>query len=401
MKYLFIILVFLLITYIYILSEDNNIESIKKEFQENQLKKEDIFHKIVEIEKQQKKLLNEENRLLTNIFLIEQEISNITSNIIKTENNLSSIKQKINTLEYEVKEKINKFKKNENSLSLRINNYIKQSLINEMNISNNILFKLDKNDLSDDILNKKFMQKILIAENDNISKLLFEKNIIELSNEKIKEEKIELEKANTLLSSQLRDLKTKKEELDYYFADINKDTKKTIQLIEEYKNQQITLSRVLNELEKMMETLNISQLNENAKFENNKNLLIYPVKKINIINNFGTNRLDRYTNIKVLNNGIDFLIDENASIYSVNEGSILFADYFHGYGNMVIIDHGNGYRSIYSNLDEIIIQRGNKVKSGDIIGIIRGDFHKKSLHFELRYMGSPLNPEEWFQKSEL
>lgn len=395
MKLLFIIFI-LIFSSIFNITWSLHISDIKKEYQQEQLKKEDLFRKIIDIEKQQKKLLHEENQLLSKIHNIEQDISNMTTNIIKTENNLKQIQQTITTMEYEVQERLSRFSRTEERLSKRVNTYIKYNIKNDFNISNNVVFYLGKDDISNDLLNKKIMEKLLVLENDNISKILFEKNIIELSNKRIIEEKKELENQNEILKTQLNDLQKKKAQQDYYFTQINKDATKATLIIEEYKNQQEIISRVLTELENKMQLFEMETAETRLNFENKKNNLPYPVKHIKIVNRFGTNRLGMYNNIKVINNGIDFFIDNKTNIYSVSNGNILFADYFHGYGNMIIIDHGDGYRTIYSNIDEITVRPGEKVRQSQIVGIIRGDINAKNLHFELRHFGTPVNPANWF-----
>lgn len=69
-----------------------------------------------------------------------------------------------------------------------------------------------------------------------------------------------------------------------------------------------------------------------------------------------------------------------------------------GYGNMVRIDHGNGYTSYYAHCNTLSVTVGQKVNAGDMLGLIgnTGDSDGPHLHFEIRYNGNPVNPYQFF-----
>ena len=98
-------------------------------------------------------------------------------------------------------------------------------------------------------------------------------------------------------------------------------------------------------------------------------------------------------------NGITIETREQEPVYSIFTGKVLFAGYRHGYGNMVIIDHGMQYYSITARLDEITIQEGSKVRTREQIGTT-GDIatlFSKGLYFEIRHGSEPLDPLQWLK----
>ena len=79
---------------------------------------------------------------------------------------------------------------------------------------------------------------------------------------------------------------------------------------------------------------------------------------------------------------------------------MVFADWFKGYGNLLIINHGEGYHTLYANLSEIFFKVGDIIKVHDTVGKVgeSGILNAPSLYFEIRYKGKPLDPVQWLKK---
>lgn len=85
---------------------------------------------------------------------------------------------------------------------------------------------------------------------------------------------------------------------------------------------------------------------------------------------------------------------------AVHEGKVVFAEWFKGYGQLVIINHGEGYHSLYGSLSEIFTKVGDIIKSKQTVGRVGSSsiVNSPGLYFELRYKGKPLNPIHWLQR---
>jgi len=95
--------------------------------------------------------------------------------------------------------------------------------------------------------------------------------------------------------------------------------------------------------------------------------------------------------------GIDIAAGEGALIYAADSGVIVFAGgAYGGYGNMIMIDHGNGYQTLYAHLSVIYVHCGQSVSRGQTIGIAgsTGNSTGPHLHFEVRYLGGFIDP--WY-----
>ncbi len=95
-------------------------------------------------------------------------------------------------------------------------------------------------------------------------------------------------------------------------------------------------------------------------------------------------------------NGIEISVPAGTPIKAVADGRVVFADYFKGYGNLLIVSHSGGYHSLYAHTERMKKQSGEQVKSGEIIGY-SGLGGRDSFYFELREQGSPVNPLKWLQ----
>jgi septal ring factor EnvC (AmiA/AmiB activator) len=98
--------------------------------------------------------------------------------------------------------------------------------------------------------------------------------------------------------------------------------------------------------------------------------------------------------------GVDIEAEEGASIRAVYAGTVLYRGWLKGYGNLVILDHGAGYYTLYAHASELLVGEGDRVQAGQ--GIARvgetGSLDGPRLYFEVRYQGRPEDPEQWLRR---
>ncbi len=102
-------------------------------------------------------------------------------------------------------------------------------------------------------------------------------------------------------------------------------------------------------------------------------------------------------------NGIEFATERNSEVRVIHTGRVIYADWFRGYGKIIIIDHGDGYYSMHAHLSQVHRQTGETVKGGEIIGLTgdTGSLKGPLLYFELRYRGRAIDPLPWFSPLKL
>jgi septal ring factor EnvC (AmiA/AmiB activator) len=97
--------------------------------------------------------------------------------------------------------------------------------------------------------------------------------------------------------------------------------------------------------------------------------------------------------------GITIATVNDAPVHAVYKGTVVFAGYKRGYGNMIIIDHGFKYVTVISRMDTILVKKGDKVKQGALLGTT-GDMatlFDRGLYFEIRYKSKPQDPLRWLK----
>jgi septal ring factor EnvC (AmiA/AmiB activator) len=112
-----------------------------------------------------------------------------------------------------------------------------------------------------------------------------------------------------------------------------------------------------------------------------------------ILNKFGQNREDGGPAWK----GLFIRARQGHEVHSVGSGTVAFADWLRGFGNLLIIDHGDGYLSLYSNNESLYKQPGDPVRAGDVVATVgsTGGQNEPGLYFELRHQGKPFDPLAW------
>jgi len=110
---------------------------------------------------------------------------------------------------------------------------------------------------------------------------------------------------------------------------------------------------------------------------------------------FGTNHNPRL-GVSIESNGLEFSQGTGA-VKAVWGGRIIFADHFKGYGNLLIVDHGESYYSLYARLSSLGKRLGEQVEKDEVLGRI-DPAAPEGFYFELRFHGTPLNPSEWLTR---
>lgn len=130
-------------------------------------------------------------------------------------------------------------------------------------------------------------------------------------------------------------------------------------------------------------------------FSRLKGLLRLPVRG-ELMNRFGAPREGGGVSWK----GLFIRAQAGAEVRVVAAGRVVFADWLRGFGNLVIVDHGQGYMSLYSNNESLYKQPGDEVKPGEAVAATgnSGGQDESGVYFELRHQGRPIDPMAWVKR---
>ena len=127
-------------------------------------------------------------------------------------------------------------------------------------------------------------------------------------------------------------------------------------------------------------------------FKQRRGKLPWPVSNGVVTKQFGSQPHPTLKGVKINNNGIDIRTDKSLDVYAVFEGTVVGTQFVPGYQNMVIVQHGQ-YYTVYSNLEELTVKRGDAVNAKQIIGRVSAE--KPELHFEVWREKERMNPVGW------
>lgn len=160
-----------------------------------------------------------------------------------------------------------------------------------------------------------------------------------------------------------------------------------------------TSSKELQEMIRKMKEQSIPGNVTGKGFRSLKGRLPWPVSG-EVVAPFGQYKDPKF-NITMFKNGIEIRTRPGDKPRAVAGGRVVYADWFKGYGLLLIIDHGDGYHSLYGNLSEIFHSTGAIISKGTVVGET-GDarlMNFPTLYFEIRFKGKPVDPLEWLKKT--
>lgn len=168
----------------------------------------------------------------------------------------------------------------------------------------------------------------------------------------------------------------------------------------------IEISSKVDQIEKQLEIHDYS-LNEVMKLAQKKEHLLAAIPAIQPVANKDLTRMASGFGYRIhpiyktrkMHQGMDFTAPTGTPIYATGDGTVFRADRKSGgFGNHVRIDHGFGYVTLYAHLSKINVRKGDKIKRGDVIGLVgnTGRSVGPHLHYEVRKNGTPINPVNFF-----
>lgn len=127
--------------------------------------------------------------------------------------------------------------------------------------------------------------------------------------------------------------------------------------------------------------------------------LLFPVDSGTIEARFGRTVDERFNTVTV-RRGIDLRCEAGTQVRAIHAGRVVHSGWFHGYGNLLIVDHGDGYFSLMAHLGALERATGDEVRRGDLVGTVgdSGSLKGAYLYFELREGQTPLDPELWLSR---
>lgn len=374
-----LLLIFLLsLNYQYAWAANNkDPEKTKKELK-------NLNKKIAKLQKSQNKNINKRNKTQEKLKKTEVEISNISKKTSKIEQQLNQSKNAINSQNLRLSQ-LNKNKKLQQGAlvaDIRANYTAGQQEYLKL-----ILNQKDPQTLARHIRYYEYFQKARISRINEFSQTMSE--LVEIT-KKLEEEAQTLENLNTQLKTHKEALNAAQTQRSLTLSKLSNTITSQNQKIKEWQISQ-------KHLEKILDTLinTLSDLPENIgeiPFKKRKGKMHWPTKG-EINNKFGTRRAQG----RLKWNGVLIKAPSGQVVRAIHGGRVVFSDWIRSYGLLLIIDHGNGYLSLYGHNQSIYKEAGDWIAAGEKIASVgnSGGLQGPGLYFEIRTGEKPINPKHW------
>ena len=208
-----------------------------------------------------------------------------------------------------------------------------------------------------------------------------------------------------------RELQGLKKQVEEKRAEIQRDRAGKAGLLGSFRDKKRIHMAAIKELETastQLQTL-IDRLEKEIRAKTKEEIFVSPGKGFGelrgrltfpvdgpILSTFGKNENPRFNTFSV-QKGIEIEAPTGTEIRAVYPGRVLYADWFKGYGKILIIDHGEGYYTLSGHASSLIKKVGEVVRTGEIVALVgdTGSLKGPCLYFEIRHRGKPLDPMEW------
>lgn len=353
----------------------------KKKLSEIKEKIKSKLQKVKEAKKQEKSISARIEEINRSIIIKEKELKQLDRRISDTQTEITGLSKEIGLLS-------SKLGNRKDHLKERLRALYKQQY------GGNALILVSAKDYQDLVKKSKFISliahydgKVINRYTDNINVVNSKKRDLEVLQGKLEVSK----KSARKKKKELQDDRKRKDKLLAVVRSKRSSYEKKIKELE-------ASSRKLQNMIKRLKKKKIPKSVTGKGFRVKQGRLTWPING-KVLIPYGHYK-DPEFQIPVFKNGIEIKANKGDRPKAVAGGRIVYADWFQGYGMLLIIDHGSGYHSLYGNLSEIFLNTGDILVKGTEIGKVSNSkvLNVPTLYFEIRYKGKPVDPMTWLQK---
>ena len=325
----------------------------------------------------------QKGQLQTQIEIIEIDSSLLSQNIRNLKTKITSANKKLNQLNTE-----------KNILEQRINNQrnaIAQQIrsMHKTGHEESLKLLLNQQDPQKFARNLKYYDYLIQARGQKIKQFTANINQLEITVADIKTTKITLAQSKKSLEQDRKKLAAKAKKRQKTLVALNKSLLTDNEKLTGYQKQRKQLEDLIKSVKQAAKQIAPAQ--DYPPFVLSKGKLSWPVKG-KLKNTFGTSR-----DGDLRWEGWLINTSSGAEVKAIYYGRVVFSNYLRGFGLLVIVDHGDGYMSLYAHNQELLRETGDWIQSGDIISRAgnTGGLTNHALYFEIRQQGIPVNPKLW------
>jgi septal ring factor EnvC (AmiA/AmiB activator) len=385
-----------------LLSSDVFAQTQRDEYRKLQQELRTQKQKLESVKQVEQSAIEELRKTTAELKDIEARLSKQRSNINRIQGNISALQKDISNMQAGLNLQYSLLKKR-----LRVLQRVSRE-------EDAFLIILSGKDMSQTLRLIRYIEDISAYDHAIIDKYKETVTVLSKKQEELKSLFLKLKSEEAKLAKLEKDLKERKREREVLLVGARKERRSYERAIREMEEASKRLERIIHEAERREREMREreSQRRSNRKdpaarqerthpegeFARLRGRLPWPVRG-SIATQFGS-QVDPLFNLPVFRSGIHIRADAGAPVRAVHEGKVVFADEFKGYGQLVIISHGDGYHTLYGNLSKIFFQNGAIIKENATIGETgeSSALGINGVYFEIRHKGKPMDPLQWLRK---
>lgn len=339
-----------------------------------------------------------------------EKLNLIQKKITQSKRILNSLKQEVKYFENQIRENENRITELVSTKESMLDLYAKliYGLWKKRDKTDRLMFIFSSADFNQAYNRYKYFEQIQNYSHRQLAQISRLNDSLYLRNSKLKEYVARKNEVLEDINAKTKDLSLQQQNESRIIADFKKKEK---ELTRQLKNEQKKRERLARELNKLIaaqakksgSSSSVYKMTPEEKllsadFAKNKGKLPWPVNQGIISEKFGINTHPVYKKVEMVNNGVDITTLKGAEVRSVFDGVVSEIILIPGFNNIVIVRHGD-YLTVYTNLSDVTVKKGQKVKTKQPIGKVAYDEEKGSvLNFQVWNNTVKQNPEMWLAK---
>ncbi|MBN1225199.1 MAG: peptidoglycan DD-metalloendopeptidase family protein [Candidatus Aminicenantes bacterium] len=365
----------------YIAYYQQDVSEYEKRLEEIAAQINDLKAQIKKEENRKSSLLSRLDKIGFNKKLIRKEISLYNIQMEKANAELKSLNNKIPALKSELARE----KDSVSKILVTLYKFGRLNIFGSMLQAENVGSLLSEN---------KHLVLLAQHQQQTVSEYMKTLNDLKSSEKKVESKKAEIAQLIDKAGKKKQDLDAEEKSNQALLKDIdqNKETHQKVmaELTERAEQLQKLMKKILSSQVPLPVTL--------IPLYEKKGKIPWPISG-QIVTHFGLKRHPRFRTL-TKNNGIEISPKKNVIVKSIHPGTVVYNDHFQGYGNLLIIDHGMSYYSLYGHCTDFLVKKGDPVQSEQPIAMVGdlGSLKGQTLYFEIRYKTKPLNPLQWLKR---
>lgn len=288
-------------------------------------------------------------------------------------------------------------------------NYIRAAYINGR--SNDLELLFSANSVNQFLLRSEYLQRFSDQRKKDIDKINSHRSDLQQQHLQLQSQLQEQHQLITEKTKEENKLAAQRKKRQVMLAEIRKDKKnikremdrkiQAAKQIEDLISKLVEEDRIKREREMKEKPETEARSTAQGKiFEGRRGHLRWPVDGGKITSHFGAQENPSLHTV-TQNPGIDITVDAGSTIYSVADGEVSAIWWLPSFGTLIIVNHKNGYRTVYAHLSEISVSENESVAEGEAIGKSGEALSGPMLHFEIWKDRDKLDPEQWLSQRGL